>query len=211
MIKALEEDRIGWKSILDMRLSKEHKILYIKARLIKLLIPKGTTCNITLDKCRAEKAKVLEICDIEIPELLENIREIIDLIRRYPMCTQYDISDGILFSFMIDWDEHKFIYKLLRITSKPSIHKSIKHTITVYDTYTYQDCKHTAIYRFGKYVYPDKFAYTNDECTSGIHFFESRGRAIKYMSMLLANGIYNILINGDRFSTPNIPDNILYE
>ena len=55
MIKALEEDRIGWKSILDMRLSKEHKILYIKARLIKLLIPKGTTCNITFDKCRAEK------------------------------------------------------------------------------------------------------------------------------------------------------------
>ena len=215
MIKTLEEDRIGWKSILSMRLSKDHKSLYIKSRLIKLLIPKGTTCNITNDKCRAEKAKILEIYDIEIPALLENMREIIDLERKYPMRTgDYPLNNGngITFTFMVDdGEERMFIDKSLYIASKPSIHKSIKHTITVHDECTNQECKHVAIYKLGRYVYPDKFAYNDCECTSGIHFFEFEESAIRHMSRLLANGIYHILINGDRLSTPNIPDNILYE
>ena len=74
MIKTLEEDLIGWKTITEIQ-HKDKNVLYIKCRLIELFIPKGTRCNIDyglfFNKCRCEKAKVLKISNINSDKKFE--------------------------------------------------------------------------------------------------------------------------------------------
>ena len=75
MIKTLEEDIIGWKTITEIRHKNDSHDLYIKCRLIKLLIPKGTKCNIEyglfFNKFRCEKAKVLKISNVNSDKKFE--------------------------------------------------------------------------------------------------------------------------------------------